>query len=153
MESLIPVVNKLQDVFAAIGTREAEIQLPQIIVVGSQSAGKSSVIEGIVGRDFLPRGTGIVTRRPLILQLISVPLNDKETRKTAQGAEIKCDEWAKFDHAKEKIFTDFDEVRREIESETERLTGSNKQIGSSLLPDNLPLRKVDYQLPLLKAGN
>jgi len=33
--------------------------------------GKSSVLENIVGRDFLPRGTGIVTRRPLVLQLIN----------------------------------------------------------------------------------
>ncbi|VDM18081.1 unnamed protein product, partial [Wuchereria bancrofti] len=71
MESLIPVINKLQEVFSAVGTREAEIQLPQIVVVGSQSAGKSSVLEGIVGRDFLPRGSGIVTRRPLILQLVN----------------------------------------------------------------------------------
>lgn len=45
------------------------IDLPQIVVVGSQSSGKSSVLESIVGRDFLPRGAGIVTRRPLILQL------------------------------------------------------------------------------------
>lgn len=36
MESLIPVINKLQEVFSAVGTREAEIQLPQIVVVGSQ---------------------------------------------------------------------------------------------------------------------
>lgn len=36
MESLIPVINKLQEVFSAIGTREAEIQLPEIVVVGSQ---------------------------------------------------------------------------------------------------------------------
>lgn len=28
------------------------------------------MIESLVGRSFLPRGTGIVTRRPLILQLI-----------------------------------------------------------------------------------
>uniref|UniRef100_A0A0M3IFD8 Dynamin GTPase n=1 Tax=Ascaris lumbricoides TaxID=6252 RepID=A0A0M3IFD8_ASCLU len=137
MESLIPVINKLQDVFAAIGTREAEIQLPQIVVVGSQSAGKSSVIEGIVGRDFLPRGVGIVTRRPLILQLINVPLDDKETRKTAQGTEIKWDEWARFDHSKDKLFSDFEEVRKEIEHETERLTGSNK--GISAIPINLKI--------------
>jgi hypothetical protein len=56
MESLIPVVNKLQDVFGAIGHQS--IDLPQIVVVGSQSAGKSSVLENIVGRDFLPRGSG-----------------------------------------------------------------------------------------------
>lgn len=67
MEGLIPVVNKLQDVFSAIG--QAPIDLPQIVVIGSQSSGKSSVLENVVGRDFLPRGTGIVTRRPLVLQL------------------------------------------------------------------------------------
>uniref|UniRef100_A0A8C9SZN2 Dynamin-1-like protein n=1 Tax=Scleropages formosus TaxID=113540 RepID=A0A8C9SZN2_SCLFO len=67
MEALIPVINKLQDVFNTVGADI--IQLPQIAVVGTQSSGKSSVLESLVGRDLLPRGTGIVTRRPLILQL------------------------------------------------------------------------------------
>ena len=71
MESLIPVINKLQDVFNTVGADA--IQLPQIVIVGSQSSGKSSVIESLVGRSILPRGTGIVTRRPLILQLIYTP--------------------------------------------------------------------------------
>ncbi|MFH4977932.1 hypothetical protein AB6A40_004641 [Gnathostoma spinigerum] len=137
MESLIPVINKLQDVFAAIGTREAEIQLPQIVVVGSQSAGKSSVIENIVGRDFLPRGTGIVTRRPLILQLVNVPLTDKESRVDSLGGEIKAAEWGRFEHVKDRIFTDFDEIRKEIEIETDRLTGSNK--GISGIPISLKI--------------
>ncbi len=56
MQQLIPIVNKLQDVFAAIGKHP--VDLPQIVVIGSQSSGKSSVLEHIVGRDFLPRGTG-----------------------------------------------------------------------------------------------
>ena len=67
MEQLIPVVNKLQDVFGAIG--QSPIDLPQIVTIGSQSSGKSSVLENVVGKGFLPRGTGIVTRRPLVLQL------------------------------------------------------------------------------------
>jgi len=33
--------------------------------MGTQSSGKSSVLEHIVGYDFLPRGDGVVTRRPL----------------------------------------------------------------------------------------
>ena len=33
-----------------------------------------------------------------------------------------------FLHIKNKIFTDFDEVREEIENETDRLTGKNKVI-------------------------
>ena len=59
------VVNKLQDAFATVGVHNP-VDLPQITVIGSQSSGKSSVLENIVGRDFLPRGSGIVTRRPLV---------------------------------------------------------------------------------------
>lgn len=44
------LVNKLQDVFATVGVNNP-IDLPQIAVVGSQSSGKSSVLENIVGRD------------------------------------------------------------------------------------------------------
>jgi dynamin 1-like protein len=78
MDQLIPVINKLQDVFNALGTDA--IDLPQIVVVGSQSSGKSSVLENIVGRDFLPRGQGIVTRRPLVLQLINLPTDPKKKK-------------------------------------------------------------------------
>lgn len=49
MEELIPVVNQLQDAFAQVGI-ESSIDLPQIAVVGGQSAGKSSVLENCVGR-------------------------------------------------------------------------------------------------------
>ena len=70
MEQLIPVINKLQDAFTSLGA-SSRIHLPQIAVIGGQSAGKSSVLENFVGRDFLPRGNGIVTRRPLILQLFN----------------------------------------------------------------------------------
>uniref|UniRef100_A0A8C5UGR7 dynamin GTPase n=1 Tax=Malurus cyaneus samueli TaxID=2593467 RepID=A0A8C5UGR7_9PASS len=68
--------------------------------------------------DFLPRGSGIVTRRPLILQLI-----------------FSKTEYAEFLHCKSKKFTDFDEVRQEIEAETDRVTGTNK--GISPVPINL----------------
>ena len=83
MESLIPVINKLQDVFNTVGADA--IQLPQIVIVGSQSSGKSSVIESLVGRSILPRGTGIVTRRPLVLQLIYTPKDDRVHRCAEKG--------------------------------------------------------------------
>ncbi|XP_057566297.1 dynamin-2 isoform X3 [Hippopotamus amphibius kiboko] len=117
MEELIPLVNKLQDAFSSIG-QSCHLDLPQIAVVGGQSAGKSSVLENFVGRDFLPRGSGIVTRRPLILQLI-----------------FSKTEYAEFLHCKSKKFTDFEEVRQEIEAETDRVTGTNK--GISPVPINL----------------
>ncbi|XP_054896069.1 dynamin-1a isoform X9 [Poeciliopsis prolifica] len=117
MEDLIPLVNRMQDAFSAIG-QNANLDLPQIAVVGGQSAGKSSVLENFVGKDFLPRGSGIVTRRPLVLQLMNCPT-----------------EYAEFLHCKGKKFTDFDEVRQEIEAETDRITGANK--GISPVPINL----------------
>lgn len=44
-------------------------------------------------------------------------------------------EHGEFLHCKGKKFTDFDEIRKEIEAETRRLTGSNK--GISPVPINL----------------
>ncbi|KAB1259862.1 Dynamin-2 [Camelus dromedarius] len=44
-------------------------------------------------------------------------------------------EYAEFLHCKSKKFTDFDEVRQEIETETDRVTGTNK--GISPVPINL----------------
>lgn len=49
MESLIPIVNKLQDAFTSLGVH-MQLDLPQIAVVGGQSAGKSSVLENFVGK-------------------------------------------------------------------------------------------------------
>ena len=60
--SLMPIINKLQDILAPVGSELSMILLPQVAVVGSQSSGKSSVLEALVGRDFLPRGCDICTR-------------------------------------------------------------------------------------------
>ncbi|XP_032893452.1 dynamin-1-like protein isoform X4 [Amblyraja radiata] len=125
MEALIPVINKLQEVFNTVGADI--IQLPQIVVVGTQSSGKSSVLESLVGRDLLPRGTGIVTRRPLVLQLVNI--SPEELRKASGDDDgIDAEEWGKFLHTKNKIYTEFGEIRQEIENETERVSGANKGI-------------------------
>uniref|UniRef100_A0A671VIL6 dynamin GTPase n=1 Tax=Sparus aurata TaxID=8175 RepID=A0A671VIL6_SPAAU len=109
MEALIPVINKLQDVFNTVGADI--IQLPQIVVVGTQSSGKSSVLESLVGRDILPRGTGVVTRRPLILQLVHIDPEDRRKSNEENGNVTKISrflsknnhfEWGKFLHTKNK---------------------------------------------------
>ena len=125
------------------------------MVVGSQSSGKSSVLENIVGRDFLPRGVGIVTRRPLILQLINVPENAEENPFNnvvpppvgqSQGS---TQEYAEFLHQPGRRYYDFAEVRREIEAETARIAGNNKGINRQPInlkvysPNVLSLTLVD----------
>ncbi|KAK4744911.1 hypothetical protein SAY87_011223 [Trapa incisa] len=123
MESLISLVNKIQRACTALGDHgEGSAlptlwdSLPAIAVVGGQSSGKSSVLESVVGKDFLPRGSGIVTRRPLVLQL----------HKLDEGSR----EYAEFLHLPRKRFTDFAAVRKEISDETDRETGRTKQISS-----------------------
>ncbi|XP_072972200.1 dynamin-related protein 3A-like [Typha angustifolia] len=116
--SVIPIVNKLQDIFAQLGN-SSTIDLPQVAVVGSQSSGKSSVLEALVGRDFLPRGNDICTRRPLVLQLVHCPRRPEK----AEG-----DEWGEFLHLPGRRFFDFREIRREIQAETDREAGENKGV-------------------------
>ena len=135
MQELLALVNRLQQACTLTGDEPSSArksarsaggkndsessginlwnELPQIVVVGGQSSGKSSVLEAIVGRDFLPRGTGIVTRRPLLLQLV----------KTADGVA----ESGEFLHLPGKRFASFDAMREEIERETER-TCENKSV-------------------------
>ncbi|PMD26577.1 dynamin-2 [Hyaloscypha hepaticicola] len=135
-EDLLGIVNKLQDlVFNTIGNDS--LDLPQIVVVGSQSSGKSSVLENIVGRDFLPRGSGIVTRRPLILQLINIPTDDDSPEAHTSAAVATQPEWAEFHHIPNRRFTEFQDVKREIENETARIAGNNKGINRQ--PINLKI--------------
>ncbi|KAJ3042803.1 vacuolar protein sorting-associated protein 1 [Rhizophlyctis rosea] len=157
--NLIKTVNKLQDAFTAVGVANP-IDLPQIAVIGSQSSGKSSVLENVVGRDFLPRGTGIVTRRPLVLQLINRPSASgkaggvagaqpenqpapgsespkpvKAEGDDAQSETAEGEEWGEFLHLPGKKFFDFNEIRAEIDRETEAKVGRNA--GVSPQPINL----------------
>ncbi|MCO5584740.1 hypothetical protein L7F22_038672 [Adiantum nelumboides] len=160
---LIKVVNKLQETFSSIGGET--VDLPQCVVVGAQSSGKSSVLETIVGRDFLPRGNGIVTRRPLVLQLVHVPAPasnagpasaSSSSASSSSSSPSPADpfgssinsgggrgeatpaytEYGEFLHL-DKRFTDFGEIRREIENETFRVAGQNK--GVSKLPIHLKI--------------
>ncbi|KAJ4850702.1 Dynamin- protein 3A [Turnera subulata] len=136
--SVIPIVNKLQDIFAQLGS-QSTIELPQVAVVGSQSSGKSSVLEALVGRDFLPRGNDICTRRPLVLQLL-------QTKRKPDGTE---EEWGEFLHVPGKRFFDFSEIRREIQNETAKEAGDNKGVSDKQIrlkifsPNVLDITLVD----------
>ncbi|KAK4491184.1 hypothetical protein RD792_001915 [Penstemon davidsonii] len=135
---VIPIVNKLQDIFAQLGS-QSTIELPQVAVVGSQSSGKSSVLEALVGRDFLPRGNDICTRRPLVLQLV-------QKKRKGDGTD---EEWGEFLHLPGKKFFDFNQIRWEIQAETEREAGGNKGVSDKQIrlkifsPNVLDITLVD----------
>lgn len=88
--------------------------MPRIASLGGQSAGKSSVMESIVGVDFLPRSEGVCTRRPLELRLVHSIDSDKP--------------YAIFDAYPDKKFNDFSTVKKTIEDLTDKVAGSKKNI-------------------------
>ncbi|KAL4444748.1 hypothetical protein ABPG74_015956 [Tetrahymena malaccensis] len=112
LRKLINVIDELRDV----GLQQY-IRLPRIAVIGSQSSGKSSLLESIVGIDFLPRGSGVVTRRPLELRLVHVPPNERQIKP-----------YAIFDVDKSKKWDNFDKVREQIDLLTDQVAGKRKKI-------------------------
>ena len=93
LKKFISLVDELRDVGLS-----SMVSLPRIIVTGTQSAGKSSLLENIVGIDFLPRGDGVCTRRPLELRLVKtsaqkmVALFEELPGKPIEDKQY-CDHW------------------------------------------------------------
>ncbi|KAL7746815.1 mitochondrial dynamin GTPase Msp1 [Sorochytrium milnesiophthora] len=101
-DQLMDLTRKLIEVRNVLKTINvsASLVLPSIVVIGSQSAGKSSVLEAVVGREFLPKGNNMVTRRPLELTLIHTPSAAKE--------------YAEFPQLGLGRITDFNDVQRTL---------------------------------------
>jgi GTP-binding protein EngB required for normal cell division len=72
MMMLTKKMIQIRSLLQTVGQSEA-LTLPSIVVIGSQSSGKSSVLEAIVGHEFLPKGNNMVTRRPIELTLVNTP--------------------------------------------------------------------------------
>lgn len=98
MLNLMKQMIEIRAILNKIDSNSAHLSLPSIVVIGSQSSGKSSVLEAIVGRDFLPKGSNMVTRRPIELTLVNTPNSNDIT--------------ADFPLLRLYNLTDFKEVKR-----------------------------------------
>jgi GTP-binding protein EngB required for normal cell division len=74
-EQMMMLTKKMIEIRGLLQTvgQSDTLTLPSIVVIGSQSSGKSSVLEAIVGHEFLPKGHNMVTRRPIELTLVNTP--------------------------------------------------------------------------------
>jgi len=72
MMMLTKKMIEIRSILQVVGQSNALV-LPSIVVIGSQSSGKSSVLEAIVGHEFLPKGSNMITRRPIELTLVNTP--------------------------------------------------------------------------------
>ena len=63
-------ILKIGNILNSIFINRNDMNIPKLVVVGSQSSGKSSILNSILGLDILPTGSNMVTRGPLQLELI-----------------------------------------------------------------------------------
>uniref|UniRef100_A0A383ZCI9 Interferon-induced GTP-binding protein Mx1 n=1 Tax=Balaenoptera acutorostrata scammoni TaxID=310752 RepID=A0A383ZCI9_BALAS len=116
-EKVRPCID-LIDSLRALGV-EQDLALPAIAVIGDQSSGKSSVLEALSGVA-LPRGSGIVTRCPLVLKLKKL---------------VNEDEWkgkVSF-RDKETEISDASQVEKEISEAQVAIAGEGTGISHELI--------------------
>lgn len=73
---MLRVASTLDGIFSGPARAGSQLKQPEVsrlVVVGTQSSGKSSLLNGIMGADILPLGEQMVTRTPLSLQLLHHP--------------------------------------------------------------------------------
>lgn len=129
---LVSALTRLQDVTG----RKSDFLFPKIIAVGNQSSGKSSVIQGLIGREFLPRGSDIVTRCPLNIRV----------HQTKTDEEYVCFSEEEKYKMKEKKITNFAEVISEIDERTRaRVKGTKNVSHEEILLDFFSPKYPDLQ--------
>ncbi|KAI0814367.1 mitochondrial dynamin GTPase [Xylaria sp. FL0064] len=109
---------EIRNILARIG-QSSTLTLPSIVVIGSQSSGKSSVLEAIVGHEFLPKGSNMVTRRPIELTLVNTP-----------GSRVEYGEFPDLGLGK---ITDFSSIQR-------TLTELNQAVSEAQCVSDDPIR-------------
>ena len=103
------------------------VDLPKLVVVGTQSSGKSSLLNSLIGMDILPVGKSMTTRTPLHLELIQ---SSNENR-IEFGSYSNCN-WI----TEKKIIITYpnitieckEQIRSEIENQTTIKAGSGLNI-------------------------
>ena len=72
---ILNIGSTLNGILSEINLPSGSISTPKIVVVGTQSSGKSSVLNGLLSMDILPTGKTLVTRTPLNMQLVQTSKN------------------------------------------------------------------------------
>ena len=109
----------------------AQASTARIVVVGDQSHGKTSLLEALSTVD-LPRGEGIKTRCPLVLQL----------RGLREGGGSECAFISAPEIAEERI-GDLSKIPRAVEEMTERLAGTAKDVSDVPITLRIYRRDLD----------
>lgn len=118
-------ILKIGNILHSIFINRDNIDIPKLVVVGSQSSGKSSILNSILGLDILPTGSDMVTRGPLELELIQ----SKKDTKACFGEYIDGN-WLNLNEITLDLPEPSDSQKNEINSMIQQLT--NQYAGNEM---------------------
>ena len=125
-EEVLKIGNALEGILTNMDTK-VNIDVPRLVVVGTQSSGKSSLLNNIISMDIMPTGKTMVTRVPLNIQL-----NQNSQCSKAEFGNFINGKW-KLDKIitltqPEPLDTEIELIHKEIEKQTTIKAGNSQNI-------------------------
>src|SRR3990167_2972704 len=155
LDSKVGEIIKVADDLASVASG-LELQFPQVIVVGQESAGKSSVLERIAMLQFFPRGQQITTRMPIKLQMTRKTAKEMEDFCKLNSIENKSMAWIKLNyvHASGEVtqsneFLRVDEVEAKVDFFMKKAVETQNQSVTGIIHDELIIEIVSEAVPNL----
>jgi len=137
-------ILKIGNVLNSIFINRSDMNIPKLVVVGSQSSGKSSILNSILGLDILPTGSNMVTRGPLQLELIQ---SIKDVY--AVFGEYMNGSWVEIKKISLSVPAPTNDEKREISSLIKSITNEYAGDGMNITATPIYLRIYSPNIPNL----
>ncbi|MEN2496247.1 MAG: Dynamin-1-like protein, variant 2 [Marteilia pararefringens] len=102
--------------------------VPSIVAIGAQSTGKSSLLESIIRRDILPKGNGLITRCPIVINI--VPHHQEKSQNEVEICQET--EWAEIGQERQ-IIPNINDLKSAIELKMSRNYETNPNLNSTFM--------------------
>jgi GTP-binding protein EngB required for normal cell division len=121
------------------GKLNIELNIPRIVLVGTQSAGKSSFLNKVIGYDLMPTGHNMVTKTPVYVRLYRV-LEEDEQYVTISS----FDSGMLYEHFRTPISSErlTEDISREFQKVTRKIVGSVERVSNKPIYINVYSQKV-----------
>jgi interferon-induced GTP-binding protein Mx1 len=130
--ALLSAVDRMREIL-----HDEKIRLPEIVVVGDQSVGKSSVLEAISGIQ-LPRAQNICTRCPLELRMKSTTGDEYAVIRNGKSSEDQA-----------KTINNMNDIAEEVTRLTNEIAGNGVNVSLNPIYLTVYKRDIPYDLTLI----
>jgi hypothetical protein len=151
-EKILQIGNHLNGI---LSDKKIDLEPPTLVTVGSQSSGKSTVLNRIVEMNIMPMGKNMVTRTPLYLQLTQITNTNSQSQSQSQSSNEEYLPRAEFGSYHDGIWriekkillvNEYEKsIREEIENQTIKKAGN----GMGISTNPIILKIFDINVPNL----